>query len=63
MNTEKPTVSVRLEIDREIHKKVKLIQARMLLDGTETSIPQLCANLLEKGVETQIETLQIEVKN
>ena len=62
MKSEKDTVSVRLEIDKEIHKKVKLIQAKMLLNGTESSITDLCVELLTKGVNGEIENLQIEVK-
>jgi hypothetical protein len=62
MKTEKMTVSVRLEIDKEVHRKVKLIQAQMLLNGKEIGIPNLCADLLAKGVNNKVEELQIEVK-
>ena len=62
MKSEKDTVSVRIEVDKEIHRKVKLIQAKMLLNGKESSITDLWAELLRKGVNSEIENLQIEVK-
>jgi hypothetical protein len=62
MKSEKDTVSVRLEIDKDVHKKVKLIQAKMLLDGKDYSISDLCGEMLTKGVNSEIENLQIEVK-
>lgn len=62
MKTEKTTISVRLEVSKEVHRKVKLIQAQMLLNGKEISISDLCADLFAKGVDNKVEELQIEVK-
>ena len=63
MKNEKDTVSLRLEVDKDVHKKIKLIQAKMLLDGKEFSIPELCVELLNKSVVKEIEQLQIELKS
>ena len=62
MKTEKQTVSIRLEVDKETHKKIKLIQAKLLLEGKELSIPELCAELLTKGTKVEISHLKIEIK-
>lgn len=62
MKAEKQTVSIRLELDKEIHKKIKLIQAKLLLEGKELGIPELCAELLAKGTNLEISNLKIEIK-
>ena len=60
MKTEKNTVSIRLELDKEIHKKIKLIQAKLLLEqGKQIGLTELCTNLLANGVDLQMEQLQI----
>ena len=56
------TVSIRLEIEKNIHKKIKLIQAKLLLDGKELSIPELCVLLLNAGVEAECIKQKIETK-
>lgn len=62
MKTEKQTVSIRLEVDKETHKKIKLVQAKLLLEGKELGIPELCAELLAKGTNVEISNLKIDVK-
>lgn len=62
MKIEKQTVSIRLEVDKETHKKIKLVQAKLLLNGTELGIPELCAELLAKGTNIEISNLKIDVK-
>jgi hypothetical protein len=62
MKTEKHTVSIRLEVDKETHKKIKLVQAKLLLEGKELGIPELCAELLAKGTNVEISNLKIDVK-
>ncbi len=62
MKNKKNTVSIRLEIDKDIHKKIKLIQAKMLLNGEEIGLNPLCIDLLTKSVENEVQRLQINVK-